>query len=268
MRLGLIGCGNMGTAILAAVINKKFLTCNEVSIFETDIARSIHAVERYGVRVCSSYQDLAQYSDVIILAVKPQVMEKMLEGAKEHLIGKGVVSIAAGWPSSRYEKILCPGTRFLRVMPNTPAMYTFGMTAICTNTTLLPDELEFVKKIFRTCGSFIELDEKYFDIVTALSGSGPAFMLLMVEAFIAAGIRDGLTEAQARELTVQTLLGTAAMLRTDDIDPAIQRMRVSSPAGTTIEGLYTLEEEGVRAAYMKAIHRAYERSKELSGELK
>ena len=179
------------------------------------------------------------------------------------LAGKAVASIAAGWSLERLAALL-PESRLCRVMPNTPAMVGAGMAAIAKETTFAPAEFDCIREVFSAIGRAVVVEERLFDAVTAVSGSGPAYLYMVIEAMADAGVREGLSRASALELAAQTALGSAKMVLESGLHPAVLRDMVCSPGGTTIDAVCTLEEKGLRAAVESAVRVCAEKSRAMS----
>ena len=207
---------------------------------------------------------VASHSDIIILAVKPQQMESVLADLRPQIApGKLVVSVAAGVRLARLAAGLAPGVRLVRVMPNAPCLVGQGASAYCLGPDATPADGVRVAKIFSAVGTAYELEEKLLDAVTGLSGSGPAFVCVVIEAMSDGGVRMGLPRAVATALAVQTVRGAAEMLTVGGEHPAALKDKVASPAGTTIAGLAALESHGLRGALIAAVEAATRRSIEL-----
>ena len=207
----------------------------------------------------------AKSADVLVLVVKPQDMDGLLGEIRDHVVpGNLVVSLAAGITTAFLESRLPEGSSVVRVMPNTPALVDQGMAAISPGQHCTPEHLDEAEALLRSCGRVVQVPEKYQDAVTAISGSGPAYIFYVVEAMIEAGVVLGLPRATSTELVVQTLFGAATMLKETGEHPTVLRERVSSPGGTTVAALRQLDDHKVRAAFISAIEAAAQRSHELA----
>lgn len=265
-KLGLIGAGNMGGAILRGVIAADYLRQDEVAVFDTsrrkteELSRELSSVTYAGSAI-----ELIDLCEMIILAVKPNYMRGVIDDVREVLHGKAVISIAAGWTVAMLEEAL-EGTdaTCLRVMPNSPAMVGEGMTAICDHSTFSKDDFAFAKGIFEACGRTVVLPERLFDGVIAISGSSPAYVFMMIEAMADAGVKEGLPRACAYEMAAQAVLGSALMVLQSGTHPASLKDAVCSPGGTTIEAVEALERSGFRAAIMDAMEACAEKSRKMS----
>lgn len=266
LKLGFIGAGNMGSAILKGIVASGYLPVEEMAICDLD-ARKLETLsdEMPGLLCTESDVELADMCDMIVLAVKPHYMAETIDHIRECLMGKAVVSIAAGWSVSMLMDALeGSGATCLRVMPNTPAMVGEGMTAICDDTTFARQDFDFAKGIFDAIGHTAVLPERLFDGVIAISGSSPAYVFMMIEAMGDAGVKEGLPRALAYEMAAQAVLGSARMVLESGQHPAALKDAVCSPAGTTIEAVEMLERRGFRAAMMDAMQVCAEKSRDMT----
>jgi len=218
-----------------------------------------------GIHTAADCLEVAENSELIILAVKPMYVQQVIDEIKPALRGKNILSIAAGWTVQMLERALeGTGAYWLRVMPNTPAMVGEGMTALCDETTFSQNDFEFAKGIFDAVGKTKVLPERLFDGVTAISGSSPAYVYIMIEAMADAGVREGLPRAYAYEMAAQSVLGSALMVLSSGTHPAALKDAVCSPAGTTIEAVAALEKNGFRNAVMEAMKACADKSRSMS----
>lgn len=265
-RIGLIGAGNMGSAILRGMLTADYLQQSDVAVCDTS-RRKLEELSRElpGVTYAESAAELAEMCEMVILAVKPQYLRDVIDEIRADIEGKAVISIAAGWTVAMLEEAL-EGTdaTCLRVMPNTPAMVGEGMTAICDETSFSEEDFAFAKGIFDACGRTVVLPEKLFDGAIAISGSSPAYVFMMIEAMADAGVKEGIPRACAYEMAAQALLGSALMVLQSGTHPASLKDAVCSPAGTTIEAVEMLERRGFRAAIMDAMNACAEKSRMMS----
>lgn len=219
-----------------------------------------------GIAVTADNRQVCRQSDIVVLAVKPQVFEPVLSGIREDLTSRHLlISIVAGVPLSRLEALLLPGVPLVRVMPNTPALIGLGASALAGGSNAQGEHLLMAQAVLAAAGVAEVVSESYLDAVTGLSGSGPAYVYLFIEAMIDAGVREGLPRDLARKLTLQTVIGAAEMVRQTGNHPAVERDKVTSPGGTTIAGVEALEAGGLRAACYAAVSAATRRSRELGG---
>ena len=262
----IFGAGVMGETLLSGLL-RSGRPADDIVITEK---RGDHAAtlrERYGVRVLDNAQ-AAEVAEVLVLVVKPQDMDGLLGEIREHIApGNLVVSLAAGIPTAYLESRLPEGSSVVRVMPNTPALVDQGMAAISPGRNCTADHLAEAEALLASCGKVLQIAEKHQDAVTAISGSGPAYIFYVVESMIEAGVLLGLPRATSTELVVQTLYGAATMLRETGEHPTVLRERVSSPGGTTMAAVRQLDDHKVRAAFMTAMEAAAARSKELADGL-
>lgn len=264
-RLGIVGVGAMGSALLQGIIRSKTLPPSRCLVFDVDRLRAKRVAKGHGVCATASLSILAEGADALLLCVKPGQMEGVLKTLAAHK-RKLVLTIAAGLPLAFYERRL-KGWPLIRVMPNTPAQVGAGVSAFCVNAHCTAKDAKFAAQLLASVGEVVQVGEKEMDAVTALSGSGPGFICLFLEAFTDAGIRLGLTAEVARMLAVQTLLGTGLLAKQSGEHPAVLRERVSSPGGTTIEGLSVLERGGVRGLVHEALFAAKKKSEEIARSL-
>jgi pyrroline-5-carboxylate reductase len=264
VKLGLIGCGFMGEAMLSATIKKGIVTPADVRVAEINDERCGLMRSTYAVEASGDVEHAINGADIVVFAVKPQEFDR----AAHHLQGKfhreqTVMSIMAGVPIDRIARMLSHAS-IVRVMPNTPAVVGEGMS-VWTATPEVDDATRAqVGAILSAMGLEVYVeDEKYLDMATALSGSGPGFIFLLIEAFVDAGVHVGFKRAVAEQLALQTFIGSAKYAEATGKHLAQLRNEVTSPAGTTAAGLTVLESAGIRGAILDAIEAAYHRSKEL-----
>ena len=265
-RVGLIGAGNMGSAILRGMLAADYLRQADVAVCDVS-RRKLEELSRElpGVTYVESAAELTEMCEMVILAVKPQYLRDVIDDIREVLAGKAVISIAAGWSVAMLEEAL-EGTEAtcLRVMPNTPALVGEGMTAVCDETTFSEEDFTFAKGIFDACGRTVILPERLFDGAIAISGSSPAYVFMMIEAMADAGVKEGIPRSCAYEMAAQALLGSALMVLQSGTHPASLKDAVCSPGGTTIEAVEMLERRGFRAAIMDAMDACAEKSRKMT----
>jgi pyrroline-5-carboxylate reductase len=261
--IALLGVGKLGEALLSGLI-RSGTPPQSLLGSEKHAERAAEIAERYGCRTASAAEAVAQ-AEVVLLAVKPQDMKVLLaEVADAVRPGTLVVSMAAGITTALVEGLLPAGTPVVRVMTNTPVFVDEAMSALSAGSHAGPEHLALVEELLSPVGKVVRVPESQQDAVTALSGSGPAYFFFLVEAMIDAGILLGLPRAVAAELIVQTAVGSARMLRESGEHPVLLREAVTSPGGTTIAAIRTMEDHGVRAAMLAAIEAARDRSRELA----
>jgi len=275
--IGFIGAGNMGEAMIGAVLTSKLFEKTDVWMSDINEERLSRMETDYGVRTTSDNAVLFEQCDIVVLAVKPQQMDDILAQiapqAKSPLTGtKLVISIAAGIRIEKIEaalyKELSPEESALlpviRVMPNTPALVLKGVSGMSANRHATPEDVETARRILAAMGTVVLFDEADLDAVTALSGSGPAYVFFLAESMINAGVRLGLSMENARKLTIGTLEGAVALMEKRGESPEDLRRKVTSPGGTTEAAFKVLEKSKVQGIIIEAIKAAEERSKELS----
>ncbi len=266
MKLGLIGCGFMGEAVLSAALARGGVAASDVFVAEVSAERADYIAKTHNVRTSSAPGHAVSGADVVIFAIKPQEFEATAASLKGTFAEKQtVVSIMAGVPIGKIARSL--GHRaIVRAMPNTPSAIGEGVS-VWTATDEVSDAARTdARTIFASLGREIQVEidkEKYIDMATALNGSGPGFVYMLIEAFIDAGVHIGLPRATAETLALQTFAGSAKYAQVTGRHPAVLRNEVTSPAGTTAAGIHVLEDAGVRGIIIDAIEAAYERSKEL-----
>ncbi|MDX2255468.1 MAG: pyrroline-5-carboxylate reductase [Pseudanabaenaceae cyanobacterium bins.39] len=259
-RLSIIGGGVMGEAILACLIAKEIYQPSEVCVSDPMLERRQALAERYGVNVTPNNL-VAADAEVLLLAIKPQSLQAVASGLTDISVSC-IVSILAGVTLAKLESIF-PSQAIIRAMPNTPAQVGAGITAIATNSLTTDRDREAVRTIFGAVGEVVEVTEASMNAVTGLSGSGPAYVALVIEAMADGGVAAGLPRAIALQLATQTVLGTAQLLNTTKLHPAQLKDQVTSPAGTTIAAIAQLEKSGLRSAMIEAVLAATHRADEL-----
>jgi pyrroline-5-carboxylate reductase len=263
MTVAVIGVGKIGELVLSGLLRAGW-PASELLVTVRRAERGEELAQRYGVRVVDNLTAVAE-ADVVAVSVKPQDAGVLLDeiGAKIPP-NKLIISLCAGLPTSFFAARLPEGTPVVRVMTNTPALVDQAMTAISAGPHATGEHLALAEEMFKPLGVTIRVPESQQDAVTALSGSGPAYFYLLVEAMIDAGILLGLPRQVARDLIVQTAIGSAVMLRDSGEHPVTLREAVTSPAGTTIAAIRELENHGVRAAMLAALEAARDRAREIA----
>ncbi|WP_348539817.1 MULTISPECIES: pyrroline-5-carboxylate reductase [Spirulina sp. CCY15215] len=262
VKLGIIGGGVMAEAILSRLLSQNIYAANTVVVSDPLQQRRDYLQKTYGVEVTEN-NAVVFAANVILLAIKPQVLDRVaadLSGTANS--SNLLLSILAGVPLKRLQAAF-PACAVIRAMPNTPATVGAGMTAIAPSSQVSPQQIDRAKTIFAAVGEVVEVSESLMDAVTGLSGSGPAYVALLVEALADGGVAAGLPRAIASQLALQTVLGTAKLLQETELHPAQLKDRVTSPGGTTIAGVAALEAGGFRAAAIAAVKAACDRSREL-----
>ena len=259
MKIGFVGAGNMGSAIIRGILNKGFLSADNILISRKrpELSAGFAAA---GVTVLKDNVELVRLSDIIVLAVKPVYAAEVLAEVYEELNGKFVISIMAGWSFDMLANALPESARFLRVMPNTPLSVGEGMTLISDQRTCSDEEFAFAQGIFGTAGKVAVVEDRIFTPANGISGCGPAFVYQFIEALADGGVRYGVPRTLAYELAAQTLIGAAKMVLETGEHPGKLKDNVCSPGGTTIEGIFALERGGMRAAVMDAVGATVEKN--------
>jgi pyrroline-5-carboxylate reductase len=263
-RVGFIGGGNMGEALIRGLLGANLVMPTLVVATDVRAERARHLADAFGITAHGDNVRCVRDTEVVILAVKPQIMGDVLREiapavGPQHLL----ISIAAGVATGSIRSALGKDARIIRVMPNTPALVLQGAAAIARGRGLGPDDLATAEEIFRAVGKVVVLDEELMDAVTGLSGSGPAYVAIVIESLADGGVKMGLDRATAMTLATQTVLGAAQLLLETGLHPGALKDMVSSPGGTTIAGIAALEEGGLRTTFIRAVERATQRSREL-----
>ncbi|MEW6048367.1 MAG: pyrroline-5-carboxylate reductase [Bacillota bacterium] len=264
-RVAVIGSGAMGEAFIRGLLRGGFVTRDELVATDKSPERCAHIEQSYGVLVTADNAEALRSADTAVVAVKPQnIVEALRELAPAVEVGRHlVVSIAAGVPTAAIEKRLPPGTAVVRAMPNIAALVGQAATGLCRGSFAHDSHLKRAQKLFEAIGRAVVVPENLMDAVTGLSGSGPAYAYLVVEALADGGVAAGLSREAALFLAAQTLAGAARMVLDTGRHPAELRNWVTSPAGTTAAGLTVLESRGIRGALMEAVLAGTRRSREL-----
>ena len=261
--VAILGVGVMGSTLLAGLL-RSGRNAADLVITGRNVERAEGLAKTHGVRLMTNVA-AAVDADTLVLVVKPQDMDGLLAEISDHVRpGALVVSLAAGITTGFLEERLPSGTAVVRVMPNTPALVDEGMAAISPGKHCDEGHLNEAEELLRSCGKVLRIPEKHLDAVTAISGSGPAYIFYVVEAMIEAGVLLGMPRATSTDLVVQTLYGAATMLKETGQHPTVLREQVSSPGGTTMAALRQLDDHKVRAAFVTAMEAAAKRSKELA----
>ncbi len=262
--IGFIGGGNMGEALIRGLISASLFPPERVFVFDVVEARVKYLEKEFGVEAKRDIAELVRSSSIVLVAVKPQTILEVLDTLRGCLSHKPlVISIAAGVALSTLEGRLPESTSVVRVMPNACALVGEAASALSRGKAVTGAQMEIGLALFRAVGKAVEIDEKLMDAVTGLSGSGPAYVLLMIEALIDAGVLMGMPRQAARELAVQTVIGTSRLLESTGKHPGELRDMITSPGGTTIHGLQVLEARSVRGAFLECVEAATRRSAEL-----
>ncbi|MDD4240824.1 MAG: pyrroline-5-carboxylate reductase [Smithellaceae bacterium] len=264
--VAVIGGGKMGGIIVRGMIERGIVAAKHITVADIDKTRLEELRSSLGIRTTTDNQKAAQGADIVLLAVKPQNFPEALKPLRPAVTKKKVfISIAAGVKTELIEKLLTKSPRVLRVMPNVNALVGEGATAVARGRFAQEEDARYALAIFNAVGLAVEVEEKLMDAVTGLSGSGPAYCFMMIEALTDAGVQLGLARGLAETLAAQTMLGSARLCLEGGQHPAQLKNMVTSPGGTTAAGLKVLEEGKLRATLMAAVEAATQRAKELAG---
>ena len=267
-KVGFIGCGNMGGALIKGFVSSEQVASKDIYVTDKNKEKVELLAHEYGVASCVDAKELAKAVDFIILAVKPDMIAVVLEEVGADIIkNKILISIAAGVTIKSIKKSIGLDCRVVRVMPNTPALVGEGLSAICYGDSIKDEEKHFIKQLFKSVGKVVEIEEKHMNAITALSGSSPAYVFMFIEAMADAAVRMGITRDMAFAVAAQTVLGAAKMVLETGKHPGQLKDMVCSPSGTTIEAVYQLEKRGFRGTIMKAMGECFEKAEEMSKEM-
>jgi pyrroline-5-carboxylate reductase len=263
--VAILGTGTIGEALLRGLLSGGWREPSEIVVTVRDEERARELAERYGVKATTSNAEAVAGAALVVIAVKPQDFDVLLGEIGGLLTpAQTVLSVAAAIPTSAIESRIGENVPVVRAMPNRPATVHEGIAGVCPGAHAGEEHLKLAEEALSHVGGVVHVPERYMDAVTAVSGSGPAYFALLAEAMIEAGILLGLSREVSTKLVVQTMLGTAHLLRDEDVHPVELREQVTSPGGTTIRAIRELERAGVRAAFLNAIQAAVERSQELA----
>jgi len=267
-KLGFIGGGNMAEAMIKGLLSASFIEVKNIFVSEPSEAKRDTLYAEYKIKISADNRELVKKCDILILAVKPQILQKVLVDIRSLVDSdKLVISIAAGVPISIMDDALRGDKNkkfsIVRTMPNTPALVQEGVTAIASGQHVSKTDVKIAHRIFEAVGCTVDVEEDQLDAVTGLSGSGPAYIFMLIEALSDAGVKMGLSREVANILTIQTVLGSAKLARESGKHPGELKDMVTSPAGTTISGLHALEEGSFHTTLMNAVEDATLRSREL-----
>lgn len=263
-KLGFIGAGTMAKAIIKGIISSAVVLKENIKASEISQEVAQKASEETGVKVITNNKELVIFSDIIILCVKPYTVESVLKELKDTLTeDKLVISIAAGVSIKTIENALGKKVPVIRVMPNTSALVKESMSAVCKGKYVSLEDLSFVLELFKSIGRCIEVKEKFINAVTSISGSGPAFMYLIIDALADGGVKMGLKKETAIELAAQTAIGAAKMVLETGKHPAVLKDEVATPGGCTIAGISVMESEHIRSSLIKTVQETAKIASEL-----
>ncbi|MDP4179207.1 MAG: pyrroline-5-carboxylate reductase [Bacillota bacterium] len=259
--IGFIGCGNMASAMIGGIINAGLISSDNIYGSDTSNQRLDFVKEKFNIITNIDNKETVSFSDILVLSVKPNMYPKVIEEIKNYVKDDVIiVTIAAGVDLAFTEKCFGKEIKIVRVMPNTPALVGEGMSAVCSNNKVQKDELDSILKIFNSFGKAEIIDEKLMPAVTAISGSSPAYVYMFIEALADGGVLEGLPRDKAYKMAAQAVLGSAKMVLESGKNPAALKDEVCSPAGTTIEAVYTLEKNNFRGAVISAVESCTEKT--------
>lgn len=266
-RIAVIGAGNMAEAIVSGLLKKGIVNASQICATDVDAQRLTYFRKTFKVRVSHNNQETSMSSDIIMLSIKPQVMDNVLGGLKlSGGSGQLIITVAAGVSIATIISGLHPRARVVRAMPNTPAVVLEGATALAGGPGVTTDQMKVARAVFEAMGQVVVVDEPLLDAVTGLSGGGPAYVYLFIEALADGGVKMGLSRAHAQLLAAQTVLGAAKMVVETRAHPGVLKDQVASPGGTTIAGLHRLEKGRLRGTVIGAVEAATLRCRELGQE--
>ena len=267
-KIGFLGGGNMAAALIRGLLHSETMAADQIRASDVKAERLTELGEKYGIQTSLDNDDIARWADVIVIAVKPQIVDRILAPIGAAMSpGDLVISIAAGVPLEAFESRLPQGARVIRAMPNTAAMALAAATAIAPGAHATEGDVATAKALFEAVGRCVVLDESLLDAVTGLSGSGPAYVMLMIEALADGGVKVGLGRDTALLLAAQTVYGAAKLQLETGEHPGRLKDMVTSPGGTAIAGLHTLESGGLRRTLIDAVEVASNRSAELGAQM-
>lgn len=264
-KLGFIGCGNMGQAMMGGIIKAEVFSPEDIMVADINEKSLASVKERYGVCTTRNNVTIAQKSDIIILSVKPEIYPIIIDEIKNHVKEDVIiVTIAAGISLNKAEKMFERKLKIVRVMPNTPALVGEGMSALCPNDKVTEEELNDIIMIFESFGKAQIIEEDLIDVVTAISGSSPAYVFMFIEALADGAVFDGMPRDKAYKFAAQAILGSAKMVLDTGKHPGELKDMVCSPGGTTIAAVAALEEKGFRDAVIYGVKTCTQKSREMS----
>lgn len=263
-KIGFIGCGNMGSAILGGLIKSGFVNADEIIVSTKTESSSKRLKDEFNVLTTFDSKMVAREAKTVILAVKPNMYKQIVEEIEGELTeDKLIITIAAGITINNMEEWLGDDAKIIRTMPNTPAFVGEAMSAVCPNENVSKEELAYCIKMFESFGECVELEEKYFDGFVAVAGSSPAYVYMFIEAMADGAVKLGIPRAKAYKMAAQSVLGSAKMVLETGKHPGELKDAVCSPAGTTIEAVVELEKLGFRNSIIQAMNKCAEKSKNM-----
>lgn len=264
-KIGFIGCGNMGSAMVGGLIKSGFVTADDIIVSTKTETSSKRLADEFKIATTLDSKLVAKESETIILAVKPNMYKSIVEEIKEELTDdKLIITIAAGIEIANMEEWLGDNCKVIRTMPNTPALVGEAMSAVCPNKNVSEEDLQYCINIFESFGECEVLEEKYFDGFIAVAGSSPAYVFMFIEAMADGAVKLGIPRAKAYKMAAQSVLGSAKMVLDTGKHPGELKDMVCSPGGTTIDAVVELEKLGLRNSVIQAMDKCAEKSKNLS----
>ncbi|PAB59253.1 pyrroline-5-carboxylate reductase [Anaeromicrobium sediminis] len=265
-KIGFIGCGNMGGAMIGGIIKSGLIKAENIMVSDLDEKKLESIKTALGINITTDSVELVNNSDIIVLAVKPNIYDLVIKGIKNSLTkDKLLVTIAAGVSLNHMESLLGHDYKIVRTMPNTPALVSEGMSALCPNKNISQEELDMIKAIFESFGKAEVVKENLIDAVIGVSGSSPAYVFMFIEAMADAAVLGGMSRDNAYKFAAQSVLGSAKMVLETGMHPGRLKDMVCSPGGTTIEAVSTLEKEGFRSSVIEGMLACMNKSKKMSG---
>lgn len=265
-KIGFVGTGQMATALAVGFLNTRVVSAGELFGYDVQKKAMADFAKKTGASPVESVQDLLQVSDIVFLAVKPQQMDPLLREIGTRHRNPLWITIAAGIPMKKYQAELGSSVRLVRVMPNTPCLVGEGVSGYCMSEGTDSSDAELAESLLNTVGIAVRFPESLMDAVVGLSGSGPAYVYMMIDALADGGVKMGIPRDLSLKLAAQTVLGSAKTVLQTGEHPGVLKDRVCSPRGTTIAAVHTLEQNGFRAALIDAVEQATRRSMEMGAE--
>ncbi len=262
VKLGVIGCGKMASAILGGVYKNSYLKSENIFLYDIDSNSSNLLKTKYNFNVCENIKILIENTDVIFLAVKPFVLNDVISEIRKYYSNNLILSILAGVKLEKYSNLL-PNSKVIRIMPNTPALIGEGMSAICSSHNVSSDEMDFAYNLMKNCGRVVEVDEDKMDIITALSGSGPAYYFKIIDEMAKAAVSVGLDYKNAILLSAQTALGSAKLLIENNFDVETLIKNVTTPGGCTEVGNSVLNNSDISSVLLETIDKTTKKAQDL-----
>lgn len=265
MKLGFIGCGNMATAMISGIIKNKIVAAQDIIVSDVSVKALDRAKNTLGVLTTSDNIEVVSQVDILVLSIKPQFLEAVINEISQSVPKTTIiVSIVVGQSLKKLETLFERTLKIVRTMPNTPALVSEGITAVCANDQVTDEDMELVIKIFESFGIAEQVSENLMDAVVAVSGSAPAYIFILIEAMADAAVAEGMPRDKAYRFAAQSVLGSAKMVLETGKHPGELKDMVCSPAGTTIDAVRVLEKTGFRSSIMEAMQVCAEKSRKLS----